>query len=142
MKSETIATNSNSTPPIDKKKRPTKEVYVPRGRRNLAPPSPTNETTATTTTTTEQQSDILIDPSIIGYLKNSPEKNKDGAAAATVENDDDDDLDKQMKSMSLKENNNDNDVDNVVSVDSWDNLFDDTGECTNKRLLDEVSYIS
>lgn len=123
-----------------KKKRPTQQVYVPKGRRHLPNASPPS--TPETNKSKEEchsASDLLIDPSIVGYLKNSPERVK-------TTNDINNDLEKQMKSMSLIENHCvDNFVNKVVdstdtveTLDSWDTLYDDTGDCKNQNLIKEV----
>ena len=127
---------------VSKKKRPTQQVYVPKGRRNLAPASPPLSASSSPEVKKkeEPQSDLLIDSSIVGYLKNSPEIVK-------KPHDNDACLDTQMKSMSLNENNtivdtNVNKLDNTdVTGDSWDTLYDETGDCKNQNLIKEVYLI-
>jgi hypothetical protein len=120
---QTAASAANNT----RKKRPTKEVYVPKGRRSLVEPIAKN-------LEENKEEDLLVDSSIVGYLKNSPEKMKP-----------EDLLDKQMMLMSLNENNKEN-VDSSVNnshvdvVDSWDSLYDESGECKNQKFINEVSF--
>lgn len=163
-------------------KRPTKEVYVPRGRRSLVennknqqtdtlPPQQqqiqsitavSNNTLEVTTVATDAgaiknpisiehdnliiQKPELTDPSIVGYLKTSPEKSEPKERQTDISksvNNKNEELDvvSQLKSLNLnsietKENNNEND-----DEDSWDNLYNESGECTNKKLIKEV-YIN
>ena len=111
-----------------KKKRPTKQVYVPRGRRNLvesnavSPPS-TSPSPDVQRELKQTNTDLLIDSSIVGYLKDAPSEPKPKIEEVILE--------KQMEKLNLSE---------ATPVDSWDSLYNEHGECKNEKFIKEVIF--
>ncbi len=129
-----------------KKKRPTQQVYVPIGRRNLKPASPPPVSSSPEVKKQEEptSSGLLMDSSIVGYLKNSPEIVK-----KPIDGDKSDSLEKQLKSLSLNQDTNTVDTKSVNKFnntddtgDSWDTLYDESGDCKNEKLIKEVSDLN
>jgi hypothetical protein len=132
-----------------KKKRPTQQVYVPIGRRHLKPVSPppvssSPEVKKQEEPTSSSSSGLLMDSSIVGYLKNSPEILK-----KPIDDDKSDSLEKQLKSLSLNQDTSTVDTKSVNKFnntddtgDSWDTLYDESGDCKNENLIKEVSDLN
>lgn len=128
-----------------KKKRPTQQVYVPIGRRNLKPASPPPPASSSPEVKKQEEptsssSGLLVDTSIIGYLKNSPEIVKKPI--------DGDSLDEQLKSLSLNQDTSTVDTKSVNKFnstddtgESWDTLYDESGDCKNEKLIKELNKI-
>lgn len=160
-------------------KRPSQQLYVPRGRRSLNlehksqnASSPRDEPKLGEQTNT-QEPPVLIDPSIVGYISSSPTKSpeklsdvkKTDASIVDVI------LSDQVNKMSIASDEPkdeiqkiDSSVVNVIktsplkkeeierkeeakkmnvfsneNVDSWDSLYDESGESVDKKLIEQLN---